>query len=264
MLFYKHTANIIYRSRFLRNQQWPLQQSIIRNYTSSFSNGKGHNSTNQTRSSNTEDEEKITKDSQEPFVAKQSNELNLSFMPVINIPQTEFAHNAFFSLHRPLLGLADEEEKPFFSNQPHEDEDVDEQIANYMTDLRPFEPPSAPGTTQDNEKHDRNYTTISFSTGDADQEFYMEQTLPMYYMPESDDIVEYLSTMQERLVRQNALDDPNNTNTMGRTRRRRTDVLTDLGLKANSTLFTPVSRWQKRYQRGPYRHRWNKKNGPTW
>lgn len=29
-----------------------------------------------------------------------------SFMPVVNIPVTEFAHNAFYSLHRPLLGLS--------------------------------------------------------------------------------------------------------------------------------------------------------------
>jgi hypothetical protein len=29
-----------------------------------------------------------------------------SFMPVVNIPVTELAHNAFYSLHRPLLGLS--------------------------------------------------------------------------------------------------------------------------------------------------------------
>lgn len=29
-----------------------------------------------------------------------------SFMPVVNIPVAEFAHNAFYSLHRPLLGLS--------------------------------------------------------------------------------------------------------------------------------------------------------------
>lgn len=41
----------------------------------------------------------------------------IPFMPVINIPETEFAHNAFFSLYRPLLGLSDKDEKPFFSNK---------------------------------------------------------------------------------------------------------------------------------------------------
>jgi hypothetical protein len=97
----------------------------FRLYTSSFSNGKGHDSNNQNGSNTGEDEEKLKNDPQEPFVGKQppsTSELNLSFMPVINIPQTEFAHNAFFSLHRPLLGLADEDEKPFFSNKPTEDE----------------------------------------------------------------------------------------------------------------------------------------------
>ncbi len=29
-----------------------------------------------------------------------------SFMPVVNIPEAELAHNAFYSLHRPLLGLS--------------------------------------------------------------------------------------------------------------------------------------------------------------
>lgn len=111
---------------------------ILRSYTSSFSNGKGHdnsnnsNSNNQNRSANaTEDEEKIsnsTDTQQDPFVGKQPPsssplESSFSFMPVINIPQTEFAHNAFFSLHRPLLGLADEEEKPFFSKHPPAEDD---------------------------------------------------------------------------------------------------------------------------------------------
>lgn len=30
----------------------------------------------------------------------------ISFMPVINIPLSELAFNAFYSLHRPLLGLS--------------------------------------------------------------------------------------------------------------------------------------------------------------
>lgn len=36
-----------------------------------------------------------------------------SFMPVVNIPLTELAHNAFYSLHRPLLGLSTP--KPFLA-----------------------------------------------------------------------------------------------------------------------------------------------------
>ncbi|KAI8344770.1 hypothetical protein BC941DRAFT_409575 [Chlamydoabsidia padenii] len=105
-----------------------LRFTTIRSYTSSFSNGKGHDSNNNQNQSTKDEEEKIAnkKDTQqEPFVSKQPStiESNFSFMPVINIPQTEFAHNAFFSLHRPLLGLADEEEKPFFSKHAPEDDD---------------------------------------------------------------------------------------------------------------------------------------------
>lgn len=51
----------------------------------------------------------------------------IPFMPVINIPETEFAHNAFFSLYRPLLGLSDKDEKPFFSNKPQLTEEELEQ-----------------------------------------------------------------------------------------------------------------------------------------
>jgi hypothetical protein len=47
-------------------------------------------------------------------LAENAKNFKIPFMPVINIPETEFAHNAFFSLHRPLLGLSDEDEKPFF------------------------------------------------------------------------------------------------------------------------------------------------------
>lgn len=46
----------------------------------------------------------------------------LSFVPVINIPEKELAHNAFFALHRPLLGLSNEITKPFFSSRPLEEE----------------------------------------------------------------------------------------------------------------------------------------------
>jgi hypothetical protein len=56
-------------------------------------------------------------DSKKVNIAKEKEEKKLSFMPVINIPETEFAHHTFFSLDRPLLGLSDEEEKPFFSNK---------------------------------------------------------------------------------------------------------------------------------------------------
>jgi hypothetical protein len=76
-----------------------------------------------------DDEEKLNPtptDGQEPFVSTSPEPTSLPFMPVIHIPQTEFAHNAFFSLHRPLLGLEDDKmDKPFFSNQAPEEDPVD-------------------------------------------------------------------------------------------------------------------------------------------
>ncbi|CAO3641290.1 unnamed protein product [Cunninghamella blakesleeana] len=169
-------------------------------------------------------------------------------MPVVNIPQTEFAHNAFFSLHRPLLGLSSEDERPFFSNQPVEEEG-DEQLANYMANLKPFESPLPPGVTEEVKKTESDYS-ISFSTGDAmfpEEDIYLEQTLPMYYMPESDEIVDYLTTVQDNLIRQNAID---NLGTVGRTKR-----YTSTPSRNKDGIFT---RYHKRQQQGIYRHRWNK------
>lgn len=54
-------------------------------------------------------------------------EKKIPFMPVINIPETEFAHHSFFSLHRPLLGLSDEDETPFFSQKQPKSEGEREQ-----------------------------------------------------------------------------------------------------------------------------------------
>ncbi|CAO3648232.1 unnamed protein product [Cunninghamella echinulata] len=180
-------------------------------------------------------------------------------MPVINIPQTEFAHNAFFSLHRPLLGLSSEDEKPFFSNQ-HIEEEGDEQLANYMANVKPFEAPQPPGMTDEVEdkKNDSSYS-ISFSTGDAmlpEEEIYLEQTLPMYYMPESDEIVDYLSTIQEKLVRQNALYNNNNNNGVGSVGRTKRYTSTINNTTRNKDGI--ITRYHKRQQQGIYRHRWNK------
>ncbi|OZJ02891.1 hypothetical protein BZG36_03800 [Bifiguratus adelaidae] len=70
------------------------------------------------------------------------------FIAVINVPEGEFAHNAFFSLHRPLLGLANEE-RAFFDTDTDEVEYPDnkstedyESLAQYFSSLRPFEGPA--------------------------------------------------------------------------------------------------------------------------
>ncbi|RUS22582.1 hypothetical protein BC937DRAFT_88369 [Endogone sp. FLAS-F59071] len=74
----------------------------------------------------------------------------LPFVSVVNIPETELAHNAFFALHRPLLGL--ENERSFFGNaggagayyglEGEGVEDEVDDIAHYFSTLRPYEPPA--------------------------------------------------------------------------------------------------------------------------
>jgi hypothetical protein len=49
---------------------------------------------------------------------RQTPTARLPFVPVINIPEQELAHTAFFALHRPLLGLANED-VPYFGHQPY-------------------------------------------------------------------------------------------------------------------------------------------------
>lgn len=103
---------------------------VHRSFTSSRHHFKAHNGGTSTGSNcsgnDVDDEEKLSTtaaDGQEPFISASTEPTSLPFMPVVHIPQTEFAHNAFFSLHRPLLGLEDDKmDKPFFSNHaPEED-----------------------------------------------------------------------------------------------------------------------------------------------
>ena len=60
-----------------------------------------------------------------------------SFMPVINIPVAELAHNAFFSLHRPLLGLSTP--RPFLAGdmvgQIKKEEDSESKFFFYYNEL---------------------------------------------------------------------------------------------------------------------------------
>ncbi|KAI8140275.1 hypothetical protein BJV82DRAFT_581257 [Fennellomyces sp. T-0311] len=136
------------------------------------------------------------------------------------MPEAEFAHNAFFSLHRPLLGLSSDEERPFFStatrhhtpndiqkmlgiDQSAEDtEDMnDEAVTQYMMQLRPFEPPLSPSNEQVEDQE--TVVTLSFEDGhsayDEIEAIHMDQSMPMYYMPESHEVVDYLTAMQEKL-----------------------------------------------------------------
>lgn len=57
-------------------------------------------------------------DSNKTETKRQAPAVRLPFVPVINIPEQELAHTAFFALHRPLLGLANED-VPYFGHVPY-------------------------------------------------------------------------------------------------------------------------------------------------
>ncbi|CEI91046.1 hypothetical protein RMCBS344292_05349 [Rhizopus microsporus] len=149
----------------------------------------------------------------------------LSFVPVINIPEKELAHNAFFALHRPLLGLSNENTKPFFSSRPlEEDQQAEyELLAQYMSTLEPFVEPLPPGSGNDIMTHQPSqpssqFTEVSIQTDleymdDLDLEFTQPlQTedvaptsqLPIFRMPESSDILDFLTTVESKLHREGA------------------------------------------------------------
>ncbi|CEI87195.1 hypothetical protein RMCBS344292_01613 [Rhizopus microsporus] len=150
----------------------------------------------------------------------------LSFVPVINIPEKELAHNAFFALHRPLLGLSNENTKPFFSSRPLEEEqqaELDELLAQYMSTLEPFVEPLPPGSSNNIITHQPSQpssqlTEVSIQTDleymdDLDLEFTQPlQTediaptsqLPIFRMPESSDILDFLTTVESKLHREGA------------------------------------------------------------
>ncbi|KAF7731431.1 hypothetical protein EC973_000239 [Apophysomyces ossiformis] len=112
-----------------------------------------------------------------------------SFMPVINIPETEFAHNAFFSLHRPLLGLQTDHERPFFSNADEQVDDdlmlADENVLlEYITEPDGFTAPM----------QQRIIEPI--------QHEHHQQHPPVYYMPKENQLIDYLTAIEEKMRRQ--------------------------------------------------------------
>ncbi|KAH8556267.1 hypothetical protein BGW37DRAFT_462568 [Umbelopsis sp. PMI_123] len=126
----------------------------------------------------------------------------LPFVPVINIPEQELAHTAFFALHRPLLGLANED-VPYFGHQPYPSaetdvEDVDD-LSRFMMDMRPF------GTPESAVDEDDNSFTITLNpskpsslstTNDLGSPTHQLET---HVMPTADQIVDYLSMIQEKM-----------------------------------------------------------------
>ncbi|GAN10698.1 hypothetical protein MAM1_0388d10243 [Mucor ambiguus] len=195
---------------------------------------------------------------QQPFqlAADKAKSAKIPFMPVINIPETEFAHHSFFSLHRPLLGLSDDDEKPFFNSKSIEEQDqekLDDVLASYMMNLQPFVEPAAPGaelidqqTSQaqsvqvevedqqqlergvsfkiiENEEFIDDFMSNDFLAEQAEQhqqeEGIMEpmhsSSLPMYHMPASGDVLDYLTSIESNMKMEHAkLDAEENARTL--------------------------------------------------
>lgn len=153
-----------------------------------------------------------------------------------------------------------------------------------MMTLRPFEVPEPP---QANKQTHSESAVLTSSTSDTyshaqqqqeeeEEDYYMDHSLPVFYMPESDDIVDYLTTMQNRLVRQNAFYDAISVSafrtpgTTGRTKKR--SWTSSMGFEKTGLKLSPISasapspftstelpsRYQKRLIQGMYRHRWSK------
>ncbi|KAG1525367.1 hypothetical protein G6F52_003392 [Rhizopus delemar] len=136
----------------------------------------------------------------------------VSFMPVINIPEKELAHNAFFSLHRPLLGLSSTNKRPFFSTTSVEEQqeaEMDELLIQYMSTVEHFVGPPPPGSSEElNVMNLENYEEIleknemlkeNERSFDIETQEILPSSLPIFRMPESGDIIDFLSTMEIHL-----------------------------------------------------------------
>ncbi|GAA5806151.1 hypothetical protein EDC94DRAFT_698779 [Helicostylum pulchrum] len=160
----------------------------------------------------------------EPFGLE--NKPEISFVPVINIPKTEFAHHSFFSLYRPLLGLSDENETPFFSNKlPKTEEEVEQEkldlmLAVYMNNCSPFvEPSQLPPDTQGEDWKEEFLEAFNDAEKESEQTEYTiteeaeladmiepneSRPLPIFHMPESADVLDYLTSIESNMKTEHA------------------------------------------------------------
>ncbi|CAO3671098.1 unnamed protein product [Rhizopus stolonifer] len=133
--------NIIYRTS---------QYGLIKRFGSSSCN----NNKNDVKENN----------KQEKTTTKKEIVEKVQFMPVINIPENELAYNAFFSLHRPLLGLSSKTKRSFFSSKCIEEEqeaESDEALFQYMSTLEHFVEPSTPGTQMSKVQQDQKHKLLN-------------------------------------------------------------------------------------------------------
>ncbi|KAG1380450.1 hypothetical protein G6F61_004051 [Rhizopus arrhizus] len=164
--------------------------------TTRLSSSSCGNDAKDSKSRNKEQEEKTAKSIDK-----------VSFMPVINIPEKELAHNAFFSLHRPLLGLSSTNKRPFFSTTSVEEQqeaEMDELLIQYMSTVEHFVGPPPPGNSEEeNGMNLENYEEIleknemlNERSFDIETQEILPSSLPIFRMPESGDIIDFLSTME--------------------------------------------------------------------
>ncbi|CEI86037.1 hypothetical protein RMCBS344292_00483 [Rhizopus microsporus] len=115
----------------------------------------------------------------------------ISFMPVVNIPMTELAFNAFYSLHRPLLGLSIP--RPFMAGNmvgqiTKEEDNPEEALMNYMATLKPFHPPPSP--QHDASIENKSTTTL---TVEIDPSYFFNHNI--YH----EEMTDYLTAIQKEL-----------------------------------------------------------------
>ncbi|KAI8350125.1 hypothetical protein BD560DRAFT_409868 [Blakeslea trispora] len=164
--------------------------------SSSSCNNKLQLESTDTQASTTTDKEK-----------KDNPTERIHFMPVINIPETELAHHAFFSLHRPLLGLSDTDERPFFSGKSTEEynqEKLDMELNDYLLDRQPFDTPLPPGQKAESRREITIELEQDIALDDVFEEIRHDQ-IPVFHMPESNDILDFLSTVESKLKKENAI-----------------------------------------------------------
>ncbi|KAI9274216.1 hypothetical protein BY458DRAFT_489278 [Sporodiniella umbellata] len=104
-----------------------------------------------------------------------------------SIPQHDLAHNTFFSLHRPLLGLSNE--RPFFSSlslEEEKNEEVNIKLSQHMAKLEHFVAPGKECGGQPN-------------TAKIQAQEIMHSTLPVFRMPESADVLDFLSAIETKM-----------------------------------------------------------------
>ncbi|KAI9483308.1 MAG: hypothetical protein EXX96DRAFT_616297 [Benjaminiella poitrasii] len=211
MLIFKQPFLQLTRRSLTANRR-PLLQATFTRFNSSYkvdvNNTTAATSANSNGTTANNDKTSTVDDNKKQSLQLKSK---IHFMPVINIPETEFAYNRFFSLHRPLLGLSDEEEKPFFSNhsssaqspEERDQERLDKTVADHMINLQHFVEPSSQ-ETEPEVKSDG----IEFSITEETEEILLNeedgQTLPVFHMPESGDVLDYLTAIENRMKKEHA------------------------------------------------------------